>query len=117
VNLRVDGVVEEVVIDDFIPVHENGLPVFCQPNKSTGEFWVVLLEKALAKVNGGYSNLNGNALITQKVFPAMSSGQSPMPPASPWSSPRRVSKRRRSGTSSRNTPTTTTLSARLHRPR
>lgn len=36
VNLRVDGVVEEIIIDDYIPVQENGLPVFCQPNKKTG---------------------------------------------------------------------------------
>jgi hypothetical protein len=36
VSLRVDGVVEEVVIDDFVPVNENGKPVFCQPNKKTG---------------------------------------------------------------------------------
>jgi hypothetical protein len=36
VSLRVDGAVEEVLIDDFVPVHENGLPVFCQPNRKTG---------------------------------------------------------------------------------
>jgi hypothetical protein len=41
-----------------VPVQENGNPVFCQPNRKTGEFWVVLLEKALAKVKGSYSNLN-----------------------------------------------------------
>lgn len=58
-NLRVHGVVEEVVVDDFIPIHENGLPLFCQPNPKTGEFWVVLLEKALAKSRGSYALLNG----------------------------------------------------------
>lgn len=36
VSLRVDGTVEEVLIDDFVPVHENGQPVFCQPNRKTG---------------------------------------------------------------------------------
>jgi len=36
VSLRVDGEVEEVLIDDYIPVHENGQPVFCQPNRRTG---------------------------------------------------------------------------------
>jgi hypothetical protein len=41
-----------------VPVQENGNPIFCQPNRKTGEFWVVLLEKALAKVKGSYSNLN-----------------------------------------------------------
>ena len=75
VNLRIDGGVEEVIVDDFVPVHENGLPVFCQPNKKTGEFWVVLLEKALAKVKGSYSSLNGNNLIIKREFQAIFSGQ------------------------------------------
>jgi hypothetical protein len=60
----VDGVVEEVVIDDNIPVQENGLPIFCQPNRKTGEIWVVLLEKALAKIHGSYANLNGTIVTT-----------------------------------------------------
>ena len=46
------------MLDDYVPTYnENGRPVFCQPNK-TGEFWVLLLEKAYAKVNGSYANIN-----------------------------------------------------------
>jgi len=32
--LRVNGVVEEVVVDDFIPINKFGAPIFCQPNKT-----------------------------------------------------------------------------------
>lgn len=56
VTLRVNGLVEEVVVDDNIPVNQYGAPIFCQPNK-TGEFWVLILEKALAKINGSYANI------------------------------------------------------------
>ena len=53
VRLRVEGNVQEVIVDDHVPVYENDKPVFCQPNQ-TGEFWVLILEKAYAKVNGSY---------------------------------------------------------------
>jgi hypothetical protein len=33
-TLRVNGVVEEVVVDDFIPVNQHNAPIYCQPNKS-----------------------------------------------------------------------------------
>jgi len=32
--MRINGELEEVIIDDFIPVGENGLPLFCQPYKN-----------------------------------------------------------------------------------
>jgi hypothetical protein len=44
------------VVDDNIPINQFGAPIFCQPNK-TGEFWVLILEKALAKIHGGYANI------------------------------------------------------------
>jgi len=31
--MRIDGIIKEVVIDDYIPVNEFGAPIFCQPNK------------------------------------------------------------------------------------
>lgn len=50
-----------VIIDDQIPAIGNTFgadePIFARPNR--GELWVVLLEKALAKWVGGYSNLEG----------------------------------------------------------
>ena len=53
--MRINGVVKEILIDDFIPVNEHGVALFCQPNKN--EFWIPLLEKAWAKANGSYSNI------------------------------------------------------------
>ena len=45
-------------VDDFIPVNnEDGQPYFAKPNGE--EIWVMLLEKAFAKFEGGYSNING----------------------------------------------------------
>ena len=35
-NLRNNGVIEQVVLDDYISVDENGTPLFCQPNARTG---------------------------------------------------------------------------------
>jgi calpain-15 len=45
-----------VVIDDFIPT-KNGEPIFTKPNGN--EMWVLLLEKAFAKLVGGYGKLEG----------------------------------------------------------
>jgi hypothetical protein len=70
VNLRVDGIVEEVLIDDFVPAQENGLPLFCLPNRRTGEIWVPLLEKALAKAHESYANLNGNYTFNSEGVPS-----------------------------------------------
>jgi hypothetical protein len=45
-------------IDDFIPVNEkSGKPVFSSP--SGNEMWVMLLEKAIAKLCGSYANIEG----------------------------------------------------------
>jgi hypothetical protein len=55
VRLMVDGVVQEVIVDDYIPVNTRGQPFFAQIRK--GEFWPLILEKAIAKVNGSYANI------------------------------------------------------------
>ena len=57
-TLRINGVIEEIVIDDYVPVNKQGEPIFCQPNKN--EIWVPLFEKAWAKANGSYANIIGN---------------------------------------------------------
>lgn len=46
-----------MTIDDYFPCYPNGGPVFskCQGN----ELWVLLLEKAYAKVHGSYLALRG----------------------------------------------------------
>jgi len=45
-----------VTIDDYIPC-KDGKPLFTSPKGN--EMWVLLLEKAFAKVVGGYSKLDG----------------------------------------------------------
>ena len=53
----IDGIKQIVIIDDYIPVNKNtNWPIFAKPHKN--KIWVMLLEKAWAKVNGGYSNAN-----------------------------------------------------------
>lgn len=54
--LHVDGRPQIVVIDDHIPCYKFlNMPCFAEPNGN--EIWVLLLEKAFAKVNGGYLNI------------------------------------------------------------
>lgn len=48
---------QEVVIDDRIPVGQNG-PLFAS-GKDPNEMWVALIEKAYAKLHGNYSALIG----------------------------------------------------------
>lgn len=45
-----------VIVDDFIPVLEGqSYPTFCRSNRNV--IWMMLLEKAWAKINGGFSNI------------------------------------------------------------
>ena len=54
----IDGNRQIVIVDDFFPCFKkNKFPCFAQPNGK--EIWVMLLEKAWAKVNGGYINIIG----------------------------------------------------------
>ena len=55
VAMCLNGVWEEIILDDFAPCTRDGQLAF---NRSkTHELWVVLLEKAWAKVHGGYLNI------------------------------------------------------------
>ena len=49
-----DGSWRVVVVDDWIPVNKEGKPVFAQLSHTDCEFWVLILEKAYAKLNGCY---------------------------------------------------------------
>lgn len=67
--LSVDGVIQEVVVDDYIPLNEHDAPIFSQPKTSetTCEIWTLILEKALAKIKGGYANIMGKCLFIQRA--------------------------------------------------
>ena len=57
VCLFIEGEWQIVIVDDYFPVESNNVKKlkFTQPNGR--ELWVLLLEKAWAKVNGGYRNI------------------------------------------------------------
>ena len=58
VALCLNGIWEEVIIDEFFPCMPNsGRPAFNSSRKN--DIWVMLLEKAWAKVHGGYLNIDG----------------------------------------------------------
>ena len=56
VSLFIDGEFQVVYIDDFIPVLKGTTTPFFTKTTSS-ELWGLLLEKAWAKVNGGYLNI------------------------------------------------------------
>ena len=62
-HLRIckNGEWQDVIIDDYIPCYPNGGPIFSRNHGN--EMWVMLLEKAYAKVHGGYKNLTGGKPI------------------------------------------------------
>lgn len=63
-----------MIVDDYIPCYPNGGPIFSRSNGN--ELWVLLLEKAYAKIHGGYKNLTGgspyHALMDLSGCPTMS---------------------------------------------
>ena len=54
VQLWVNGKLQPIVVDDYIPVEaESGEPVFCKSKNK--EIWAIILEKAWAKLNGNFA--------------------------------------------------------------
>ena len=52
-NFYINGELSEIIVDDFFPCEPvNGTPAFSKTNGN--EIWVLLLEKAWAKINGNY---------------------------------------------------------------
>lgn len=61
VTLCITGIWEEIIIDDLFPVNKSdNLPAF--NSSKSEELWVMLLEKAWAKVHGGYNNIVGGLI-------------------------------------------------------
>ena len=52
----IDGKFQIVIVDDYLPIYtKNERICFSKPNNN--EIWICILEKAWAKINGGYSNI------------------------------------------------------------
>ena len=52
----IDGKRQIVIVDDYLPAFKNSKKP-CYAKTTEKEIWVMLLEKAWAKVNGGYANI------------------------------------------------------------
>ena len=60
VNYCVNGVFETVQVDEFVPLNADGLNRFA--HSLNGSLWPAILEKASAKVYGGYWNIVGGSV-------------------------------------------------------
>jgi calpain-15 len=50
-----EGTWQAVWVDDYFPCYKNTGPIFCRSKEQ--ELWVMILEKAWAKINGSYGNI------------------------------------------------------------
>ena len=66
VQICVTGIWEDVIIDDEFPM-QMGADVPAFVSSKSGEIWVMLLEKAYAKIYGGFHNINGG-LVDNALF-------------------------------------------------
>lgn len=64
--LRKNGNLEEILIDDYIPVNKEGVPLFS--NITEAAIWMPLLEKAMAKSYGSYEKLISKLDTPCKTF-------------------------------------------------
>ena len=57
IMMKINSEWKIIIIDDFFPCNKkNNFPIFCKPFKN--EIWIMLLEKAWAKINNGYINID-----------------------------------------------------------
>ena len=60
IRFFIDAAWRVVTVDDYVPVKETGSMIFGHC-KNDDEYWVALVEKAFAKLNGNYENMgSGN---------------------------------------------------------
>ena len=65
IEFFIDGEKQIVIVDDYFPANKNTKSLkYAKSNKD--QIWVMLLEKAWAKINGGYLNI-----ISGKVYEAL----------------------------------------------
>jgi hypothetical protein len=66
-KLLFDGVYQEVVVDDLIPVKKDGTLAGSQPQQRGNrcDIWVMILEKCWAKLLQGYEYINCNNQFMQ----------------------------------------------------
>jgi len=58
IGLNIEGEWQIILLDDYFPCSKKTrTPIFAKPNGP--ELWVMFLEKAWAKINGGYINITG----------------------------------------------------------
>ena len=62
INLKIDKKISTIHLDDYFPFNtRKNKPVFCKPYNN--EIWVMLLEKAWAKIKGAYFNMDTGSPI------------------------------------------------------
>ena len=65
IEFFIDGEKQIVIVDDYFPAYKNNKSLtYARSNKN--QIWVILLEKAWAKINGGYLNI-----ISGRVYEAL----------------------------------------------
>lgn len=55
VRINKNGLWEEIFLDDFFPCFAEGGPIYSRAHEH--ELWVLILEKAFAKLNGSYASI------------------------------------------------------------
>ena len=62
IKLKINDVIHIISLDDYFPYNlKTNMPLFCKSYKN--EIWVMLLEKALAKVKGSYLEIDDGSPI------------------------------------------------------
>ena len=62
IYLRINNKISKIYLDDYFPYNiRKNKPVFCRSSKN--EIWVMLLEKAWAKIKGSYFNMDNGSPI------------------------------------------------------
>lgn len=58
-KIWINGVETPVIIDDYVPVSKVNSGGPCFAGNKSGDLWVCLLEKAWAKISGGFAATEG----------------------------------------------------------